>query len=125
MNNTFYPLRLSVSEVVKQSIKHGDILLIYDLKTQQNESLQHIAKCMNDSFGIVMNPPVRMRKNRKEVRLEWIGDRSIKAGIKLKYVNKAFPNIYIHRLICAQTLEHWTYITGINPTLLNKNKDQN
>ena len=115
-------LVISVAEAIRPSIRYGDILEISNLKTQQNKSLQHIAECMNNSVGIVMNPPTRTRRNRKEVRLEWIGDKSIKAGIKLKYLQKAVPSIYIHFF----EQEHdWSYIDEIMGALMNQNRGNN
>ena len=117
---------ISVTEVLQPSIRHGDILAILNLKKQQNKSLQRIAKCMNDSFGIVMNPFARTRRNRTEIRLEWIGNRSIKAGIKIKYLGKAFPNIYIHQLFGDfNHLPGWEYVNGIYLKLIDQNDGYN
>ena len=80
---------------------------------------------MNNSFGIVMGPSVRMRRNRKEVRLQWIGDKSIRAGIKLKYLQTAVPNIYIHRLKCDDDSPNSAYITGLFRWLTKQNNGQN
>ena len=80
-----------------------------------------IAKCMNNSWGIAMNPAIRTRRNRDEVRLEWIGDNSIRAGIKLKYLQK-FPNIYIHRLECAP---RWTELAILFRLLTKQNGQKN
>ena len=119
-------LQISVDEAMKASIKHGDILAILNLKKQQNETLRHIAQCLNNSFGVVMNPSSRIRRNRPEIRLEWIGNRSIKAGIKLKYLGKAFPNIYIHRLFGDfDKVQDWVYISGIYSSIVNQNEGHN
>ena len=120
-------MQVSVTEAVKPTIRCGDILLISNLKAQQNESLQHIAECMNNSLGIVMDPSTRTRRHRTEVRLQWIGDKSIGAGIKLKYLKKGFPSIYIHRLFgnCKYEQTHWSYITGLFRWLTKQNNEKN
>ena len=120
------PLKISVAEAIKQSFKHGDIVEISNLKAQQNESLQHITECMNDSMGIVMFPSTRTRRNRKEVRLEWIGDRSIRASIKLKYLYRSFPSIYIHYLFDNfDYIQDWAYITDIFRKVIQQNGGNN
>ena len=115
-------LEISVAEAVKPFIRYGDILFISNLKRQQNESLQHIVNCMDNSFGIVMNPMSRTRRKRQEMRLEWIVDRRIKAGIKLKYLNKAFPSIYIHFFAYERD---WWYIDDIMRALIIQNNGHN
>ena len=115
-------LEISVREAMKSSIRHGDILAIYNLKTQQNGLLQNIAECMNESFGFVMNPSSRTRRNRVEVRLQWVGNKSIRAGIKIKYLGKAFPSIYIHRLFVGFDFKQdWEYIDVIYQRIINQN----
>lgn len=67
-------LVVSIAEVLSTRIFcHGDVLHISNLKPQQNKSLQHIVKCMNNSLGIMMNPSMRTRRNRKEARLQFNG----------------------------------------------------
>lgn len=81
----------------KYNLKYKDILVFNTLKHQQNESLQIIASCFNNSYGIAMKPPFRIKNNHTvEVRVESIGNDTIQAGIKKKYVKMKIPNIYLY-----------------------------
>ena len=112
--NHFKPLQIEISDALKISPKYGDVMRISDLKRQQNLRLQTIAKCMNNSYGIVMKKAKRRKRNRTEVRLQWIINQEIKASIKLKYLTRQFPNIYIHQIDVID----WTYISNLSRTIL-------
>ena len=118
-SRTREPSSISFLDAIKLSPKHGDIMRVEDLKRQQNHRLKIIAKCMNNSYGIVMNKVKRKRRNRVEVRLEWIQNKDVKAGIKLKYL-KLIPNIYIHR-ISDEYKDDWLYISHLCGSILQSN----
>ena len=115
-------LHVSFIDAVKSSPKYGDILTISNLKKQLNQRLKIIAKFMNNSYGIVMQKVKRKRRNRTEIRLQWIINQEIKAGIKLKYLTKAFPNIYFHRMP-DECSNDWLYVSNVCRLLLENDKN--
>ena len=113
------PLSASFMDAIKLSPKYGDIMRVQNLKRQQNHRLNIIAKCMNNSYGIVMNNAQRKIKNRVEVRLAWIQNKDVRIGIKLKYL-RLIPNIYIHR-ISDEYQEDWVYVSHLCRCILESN----
>ena len=115
----FTPLHIELEVVFERSPKHGDILDVSNLKQQQDLRLQTIARCMNNSYGVVMKKTRKRRRNRTEIRLKWIMNQEIKASIKLKYLTKQFPNIYIHHI----GMNDWYYVSNLTRSLLENKRN--
>ena len=111
---------ISFNDSIRSSPKYGDIMRIENLKRQQNHRLQIIAKCMNNSYGVVMNKVKRKRRNRVEIRLEWVRSRDVKAAIKLKYL-RTIPNIYIHH-VSDDYKDDWPYVSALCRLILSNNR---
>ena len=91
-------------------IHSGAVVRCANLKAQHNPLLQSWVKKMNNSFAVILYPP--LKRDRVRVRLQWIGDPAVCIGIKAKYL---FPvsKIIIHggpfnRIIEEQDIG-WTW----------------
>eukprot|EP01084_Bolivina_argentea_P069846 127020_1 len=99
-NSGFKPLQVSLAVSIKNvSVwKHKDVIKLCKLKNQNDTFLQCIVDKMSHSYGIVMDKCMRTRRNRIELLLEWFMNSTVKAGIKLKYVQEKYLSIYVHDL---------------------------
>ena len=66
---------------------------------QKNGTIRNRAMKLNNSYGIVMDQTTQLNKNNEtEVRLKWIGDETVKLGIKSKYLSIPYKYV-IHQYV--------------------------
>ena len=82
-----------VSGMKLSDVHSGAIVRCMNLKPQGDPLKQSLVEKVNNSFAVVMCPPFNRDKVR--VRLHWIGDPSVRVGIKAKYLSSV-PKIIIH-----------------------------
>ena len=79
---------MRVSQVHRGAIVHCE-----NLKSQKNPLLQSLVDKFNNSFALILDPP--FKRDRVRVRLQWMGNASVRVGIKAKYLSPT-PKIIFH-----------------------------
>ena len=93
-------IRCGKIKLNRSELTPGTIVRCIDLKaeTRNNSIVQQRARMMSSSFGIIMDPPIRISsKNATEARCRWIGNDSITLGINPRYL-LPFRKLFIHNL---------------------------
>ena len=82
-----------VSGIRATEIHSNAVVHCSDLKRQKDPILQSLVDKFNNSFALILNPP--FKRDGVRVRLQWIGNASVRVGIKAKYLFPA-PKIIFH-----------------------------
>ena len=90
---TYFVSMCIVSGMTATEIHSNAVVRCADLKRQKDPILQSLVDKFNNSFALILTPP--FKRDGIRVRLQWIGNASVRVGIKAKYLFPA-PKIIFH-----------------------------
>lgn len=73
----------------------GQMVLCRHLKKQQNANLHRIAKAMNNSFAVIMDPAMNQRG---QINIASLDDETLRVAVKPKYL-KRIPRLCVHNMV--------------------------